>query len=167
MQGDLALRQALMQMGIPIAELPHEVSVNSAQFSQDGTKVVTSGYDKTARIWDAGSGQELQKLPHDGPVRSAQFSPDGTKVVTASYDKTARIWLVSSQELTSIACSRITENLTIQEWKLYGLDESECKTCPREGRFNRSLPSRLMGMLTGSGECQPCGGAGGLQQNPN
>jgi len=135
--------------------------VNSAQFSPDGTKVVTSSGDKTSRIWDARSGQELAKLPHEGWVYSAQFSPDGTKVVTASDDKTSRIWLVSSQELTSIACSRITENLTIQEWKLYGLDESDCKTCPREGKFNRSIPSRLMGMLTGSGECQPCGGAGG------
>jgi hypothetical protein len=94
-------------------------------------------------------------------VLSAQFSPDGTKVVTASDDKTARIWLVSSQELTSIACSRITENLTIQEWKLYGLDESKCKTCPREGKFNRSLSARLKSLITPSGECQPCGGAGG------
>jgi hypothetical protein len=94
-------------------------------------------------------------------VRSAEFSPDGSRVVTASDDNTARMWLVSSKELAKIACRRITENITAQEWKLYGLDESTCWTCPREGKFNRSLPSRLTGMLTGSGECQPRGGAGG------
>jgi WD40 repeat protein len=142
------------------SKLPHEDRVNSAQFSPDGTKVVTASYDKMALIWDAKSGKELQKLPHESKVYSAQFSPDGTKVVTAAGDDTARIWLVSPRELMTIACSRITENLTVQEWKLYGLDESECKTCPREGKFNRSLSAQLMGILTGSGECQPCGGKG-------
>jgi WD40 repeat protein len=71
----------------------HEDGVRSAQFSADGTKVVTASRDNTARLWDAKSGAPLgEPLRHEGEVESAQFSPDGTKVVTASRDNTARLW---------------------------------------------------------------------------
>ena len=52
--------------------------------------------DKTARLWDAASGKELQRLTHDDVVSAASFSPDGRTVVTASDDKTARLWDAAS-----------------------------------------------------------------------
>ena len=76
----------------PITALRHEDVVNWAQFSPDGTRVVTTS-DKTARVWDAHTGAALgEPLRHESWVNSAQFSPDGTWVVTASGDKTARVW---------------------------------------------------------------------------
>ena len=73
-------------------------------FSSDGTKVATSSDDKTGRIWDVSTGQELHQLQgHEGEVRFIVFSPDGTKVATASSDKTGRIWDVSTgQELRQL-----------------------------------------------------------------
>ena len=72
--------------------LRHENAVSSAQFSPDGLRVVTVS-DKTARVWDARTGQAVtEPLRHEQWVRSAQFSPDGLRVVTASDDKTARVW---------------------------------------------------------------------------
>jgi WD40 repeat protein len=69
----------------------------SAQFSADGKTVVTASSDKTARLWEAGSGKELAVLRgHEGWVSSAQFSADGKTVVTASLDKTARLWEADS-----------------------------------------------------------------------
>jgi hypothetical protein len=70
----------------------HEDFVHAA-FSPDGTRIVTASDDKTARIWDAATGDEIKVLRgHEDTVWSAAFSADGTRIVTASVDETARIW---------------------------------------------------------------------------
>ena len=59
----------------------------------DGTKIVSSSWDKTIRIWDAQSGQLEKTLEgHEGLVTSVAFSSDGTKIVSSSWDDTIRIW---------------------------------------------------------------------------
>jgi WD40 repeat protein/serine/threonine protein kinase/TPR repeat protein len=71
----------------------HSAIVQSAAYSPDGTRIVTSSNDKTARIWDARTGSNLAVLVgHADVINSAAYSPDGTRIVTASRDKTARIW---------------------------------------------------------------------------
>ena len=71
----------------------HLGDVNSAEFSPDGSLIVTGSNDNTARIWDATTGQSLVTLVgHEQFVSSATFSPDGSRIVTASWDHTARVW---------------------------------------------------------------------------
>jgi WD40 repeat protein len=95
------LRAAEAAYPYRVALRGHEGQVFSAQFSADGKTVLTASSDKTARLWDVASGQELRVLRgHEDRVTSAQFSADGKTVVTASLDKTARLWDVASgQEL--------------------------------------------------------------------
>jgi WD40 repeat protein len=81
----------------------HEGELLNAIFNPDGTRVLTTSSDKTARIWDAVSGRELAVLRgHQDRLVSAVFSPDGTRVLTTS-DKTARIWdTASGRQLTAL-----------------------------------------------------------------
>ena len=45
-------------------------SVNSAQFSPDGQRVVTASVDNTARLWDAASGKPIgEPMKHEGAVK--------------------------------------------------------------------------------------------------
>ena len=82
---------------LPVLIFPHSNVVEYAQFSPDGTKVVTASDDGTARIWDAQTGHSLTNpLRHHGFVWSAQFSPDGKKIVTGCDDGTAQVWDVKT-----------------------------------------------------------------------
>jgi WD40 repeat protein len=81
----------------------HTEHVTSADISRDGSRIVTASADDTARIWDAGSGNEIAILRgHEDAVLSAVFSPDRSRILTASVDKTARIWDAASAKQTAV-----------------------------------------------------------------
>jgi WD40 repeat protein len=78
-------------------------SVNSAEFSSDGKKIITASTDNTAQIWDATTGTRITILRgHEKDVVSAKFSPDGKFALTASNDRTARLWdVVTGKEIVT------------------------------------------------------------------
>jgi WD40 repeat protein len=72
--------------------------VISAAFSPDGTRVLITTGDGTARIWRAdGSGTPIVLTGQHDMANPATFSPDGSLVLTASADGTVRIWSVDDQ----------------------------------------------------------------------
>jgi WD40 repeat protein len=74
--------------------LGHSGSVTSVGFSPDGKRIVSGSEDKTIRIWDAETGEEVS-APFEGhtdSITSVMFSPDGKRIVSGSYDKTIRMW---------------------------------------------------------------------------
>jgi WD40 repeat protein len=73
----------------------HTADITSLSYAPDNWRIVTSSRDKTARIWDAESGEEILKYSgHEsedvGDVRGALFSPDGKRVLTIA--QSAQLW---------------------------------------------------------------------------
>ena len=82
----------------------HLGGVSSVAFSPDGQRIVTGGWDTTAKVWEAASGKELLTLKgHGSRVSSVAFSPDGQRIVTGSDDNTAKVWeAASGKELLTL-----------------------------------------------------------------
>ncbi len=73
----------------------HKRGAKTVAFSPDGTRVLTSSPDSTARIWDPlGVAAPVVLEGHRGELYAAAWSPDGARIATSSEDGTARIWRV-------------------------------------------------------------------------
>jgi WD40 repeat protein len=58
--------------------------VRSAEFSPDGTRILTACADDSARLWNAADGAAVSVIRHPAPVHLAAWSPDGSRILTAA-----------------------------------------------------------------------------------
>jgi WD40 repeat protein len=71
----------------------HFDSVNSAVYSSDGQRVVSTSLDNTVKEWDRETGQCLRTFAgHSRAVTSAVYSPAGNRVLSASTDINIKEW---------------------------------------------------------------------------
>jgi WD40 repeat protein len=83
----------VIEMGVQTGEVAGFVWGDSANFSPDGTAVLTINNDRTVRLWDTSIGLQLRIFTgHTNKINSAYFSSDARKIITASDDNTARVW---------------------------------------------------------------------------
>ncbi|KAF5350766.1 hypothetical protein D9758_010327 [Tetrapyrgos nigripes] len=68
--------------------------VQQVAYSPDGRHVASGSDDRTVRIWDTQTGQQVgQPLEgHTSRIWSVAYSPDGRHVASGSSDRTVRIW---------------------------------------------------------------------------
>jgi WD40 repeat protein/tRNA A-37 threonylcarbamoyl transferase component Bud32 len=71
----------------------HEKQLGQVDFSADGKRLLTTGDDTTARMWETATGKLLQVFRgHADTVAHAISDREGKMVITASVDGTARVW---------------------------------------------------------------------------
>jgi WD40 repeat protein len=87
--------------------------VNSVAFNADGTRLLTTSDDHTAKIWEVATGELLLSFEqHSNIVVNGGFSPDGHRAVTASKDKTAMIFDADPKTRTLEEIVMLAEKLT-------------------------------------------------------
>jgi WD40 repeat protein len=78
----------------------HSGAVAAVVFSPDGKVLASAGDDKTVKLWDVGTRQELATLSgHSDFVLAIAFSRDGELLASTSEDRTVKLWKVSTREL--------------------------------------------------------------------
>lgn len=75
----------------------HKNLVYSVAFSPDEDIIASGSDDKTIKLWQLKSGQEICTLNgHTNSVYCVTFSPDGKNIASSSHDKTIRLWQVNT-----------------------------------------------------------------------
>lgn len=73
----------------------HTDQVTGIHFSRNLKYLATASRDKTARVWDIETGEQLFVTPeHDREITGAVFSTDSSNLITGSRDGTVSIWSV-------------------------------------------------------------------------
>ncbi|MCX8112309.1 MAG: LysM peptidoglycan-binding domain-containing protein [Bacteroidia bacterium] len=93
---------ALLYPKPPRQLVGHRNRVVYAIFSPDGSKLATSSWDKTIRIWDVQSGTSREVLKgHTHIVEKVYFSRDIRYLVSLAEDFSARIWDLNKGQSTA------------------------------------------------------------------
>jgi WD40 repeat protein len=87
-------------VNLDAADRPHQLvlqghrdRVASLVFAPDGRTLISGSIDKTIRMWDSRTGQELRNIDaHEGGVNSLAVSGDGKTLVSGSFDRKAKSW---------------------------------------------------------------------------
>lgn len=131
--------EVLEQVKLPGGEVlqalsGHSKPITTAALSGDGRLAVTSGGDRSVRIWDLQEGKCLQHLEgHTDLVESVVLSSDCSLAFSGSRDKTVRIWQVStgdclyvlqhSHEVRRVRLSADGHYLLVASWALGEKDQ--------------------------------------------
>ena len=150
-----------IRMGIAVRRtrhtcVGHDKMVTALTFAPNGLTLASGSWDKTARLWDAASGQELLAvMGHGFAVSSVVFALDGQTLFTGSWDTTIKRWDLATGRETQ-ALTGHTESVrplslagdggapassswdgTVRIWDIATGGRSPCRV-----RMKRSTPSR-------------------------
>lgn len=88
---------ATMTVGLDISEQPG--SVKSVRYSPDEQIFATGGFDNTARIFSAETGELLRELTNPLKIEAVAFTPDGQYLATGGHEQALSFYRVSDGEL--------------------------------------------------------------------
>lgn len=99
----------------------HSSRVSDIEFSNDGQLIASSSLDKTINLWVMNG---LDDLPivlndNDSHVWDIEFTDDSDYLLAACTDGEVRIWATLADKMAEVMCSKLTRNLTEEEWKVY------------------------------------------------
>jgi WD40 repeat protein/serine/threonine protein kinase len=161
--------------GAELARLDgHTRRIVAAQFTADGSRLLTASADHTVAQWDVKSGAELRPLvlKHPEPVTAMALSPNGQVALTSCADGKVRVWSIEraqvagtlddpSSTITSVAISgdgrlaltASTQDRTVRVWDL--ATRREMVVPGRAGQAGAFIDMKLVGGVVWSAIFSP------------
>jgi WD40 repeat protein len=110
-------------------------SITSLDFNYDQHYLASGGSNGYAYIWDLSTGEEVARLPHHNSVKGVSFSPTSNQLLTVSQ-KTVSVWdieqikFINRENISEVACSKLTENFSASTWAFFFHEEAYQLICP-------------------------------------
>lgn len=74
----------------------HDQDIYSLDFAKNGRLIASGSGDRTVRLWDIESAQQVLQLAIEDGVTTVAISPDTQFVAAGSLDKSVRVWDTST-----------------------------------------------------------------------
>jgi eukaryotic-like serine/threonine-protein kinase len=82
----------------------HAGDITSAMYSSDGRRIVTTGWDRTVKLWDTRPdtselwvGESQRLIGHPSRCSVVALLPDGKRAISGGEDGTIRVWDIASE----------------------------------------------------------------------
>jgi WD40 repeat protein/serine/threonine protein kinase len=84
--------------------------------SRDGRRLVTGSQDRTIKLWDTATGEEVFTLRgHTGGAIRVAFSRDGRRIASVGWDRTVRVWDASLPAADTLSRRGSESRVEVQE----------------------------------------------------
>jgi WD40 repeat protein len=91
-------KEILKGVFFPRSSTPHYLILQTG-FSPDGRWIFTINGDKSAKIWDAASGELKINIPNNERIYRGSFSPKADRLLTVEQQGGMKLWHVESGQL--------------------------------------------------------------------
>lgn len=88
-----------------------------------------SGSDARVMIWNAASGRQVGEIPFPEPLKGFALGPLWAQLIAAIWGRAPSRFLWRPTDLRGEACSRVTRQLTPEEWRQHLPDKPYDPTC--------------------------------------
>jgi WD40 repeat protein len=107
-----------------VSAIGHTAPVRRVFFTPDGTRLVSVGDDRTARVWDVATTRSLRTIRIESPVEVWAMTPDGSTLVGVDSRLTVHRWPVAGDGPKTSVDLREAQRLNI------GLQPREAHVLP-------------------------------------
>ncbi|MBK8022379.1 MAG: protein kinase [Chloroflexi bacterium] len=107
----------------------HQDIVFSSAFSHDGDWLVTSSFDKTVRLWNVETGQEIRRITLPFTPQYTNFTADAATIILLGDDGKVHFFDTGVDETIHTVCARLIRDFTPEERAQYEIAD-DTPTCP-------------------------------------